>query len=768
MKTTDTLTCALCGTESKTPINDEDLLFCCHGCRCVYRILETRGNLARYRTDPLFHQAVKSGLITNPGLLETLRRQSETKEAPQRLHLEIADLWCPSCAEVIRLILMQEKGIGECVVDYTTDLASIEYFPKEVGKEEILKKIASLGYHPRLLTDAAAAKGHSRLVLRLLIAAFCSLNIMMFSWPVYATFFEADSSGLSPWLPWFAWAFSLPVITFCAWPIFKRFRQGLRAGFLGMEALIAMSVGAAFSLSVWNLMIGDPHIYFDSMSVVVTFLLLGKLLEQKAKFSAKESWLQLTRSLPRRGRKRELDGTTSYIRLKDAQIGDILVTHAGEKVVLDGIVAEGRGAVDESHLTGEAVPIEKGPEDPVTAGAILQSGFLAYRVTATLEGSTLQQMVSMIEHELHRKTRAVHITDTIVQWFVPIVASLSAGTFLLTKDFSRALSVLLIACPCPIGIAVPLVESRFMQRAAALGALIRNRGCLSWLGKETRFVFDKTGTVTEGKFTVRSGIEALSEEEASVVKAMCRLSSHPVSVAIDGAMTAAAASIGSFSSFQGKGIQAVFNEDLYQLGSPAWIGVYAEGGEDESTVVFVAKNRRPIAKIHLGDRIRPKLPELIDDLPPSYLVSGDHPRTVEFVARACRFADFRAGAHPLEKGEFVRQARERGEVVCFVGDGLNDAPAIAGANIGISVKSAADMSIQSSDILLTTDNLRVIQKVRQRAAFARSLSRQNLAWAFGYNSVGVGLAMAGLLTPIFAASAMVVSSLFVILNSQRC
>jgi len=426
---------------------------------------------------------------------------------------------------------------------------------------------------------------------------------------------------------------------------------------------------------------------------------------------------------------------------------------------------DGMGFVDESLLTGEVIPIEKKPGDQVTAGAILQSGSIAYRVLATLEGTTLQQMVMMIEQELSHKARYIRITDKVVQWFVPSIALLALMTLFWSGEVTRFLSVLLIACPCTLGIAAPLVESRLIHRLAAKGALVRNRGCLAQLGKETLFVFDKTGTVTEGQFKVLSGIETLSQKEQSILKAMCRLSSHPISQAIDQSLDVTPAQIGSFSSYHGKGLQASFDKDIFQLGSSGWLGV--QRVEGVNTVVYFVKNHTLLTTIELGDHIRQEVPNLVDQLPTSYIVSGDHEKVVAFVSQSCRFDGYHAEVHPLEKGDFVQRYRERGEVVCFVGDGLNDAPAIAGANIGISVASATDMSIQSSDILLTTKNLGVIQEIRKLGMIARRRIAQNLLWAFGYNCVGIGLAMVGVLNPIYAALAMVLSSLFVIVNTQR-
>lgn len=773
MKTTEEPACSLCQLPVlQRGLVDGELPFCCHGCQAVYRILESQGHLNQYWDQPVFQQAVSSGLISNPKLLQQLRdraRESDDFES-KKIALEIGQMWCPSCAEVIRLILLHEKGIRKCVVDYATDLASIEFLPHMISKARIFEIIRRLGYAPEELTDSKGKAFHKQLWLRLIIGAFCSLNIMMFSLPVYAAFFESDPTDLSHLFAWLSLAFSLPVLLYSAWPIYRRFWQALILGFVGMEALITVSVFSAFILSLYNLAIGSTHIYFDSMAVVITLLLLGKVIESKAKFSAKESLLHLTRALPRRGRQVHADGSTSFCPLKNIQIGDVLATHAGEKIVLDGVVVQGEGAADESLLTGEAMPAPKHEGDPVIAGAILQSGSVCYRVTANLTGSTLQHLISMIEQELGHKAKYTRAADKVVQWFVPSVVAIALLTLLLFPEtgFIRALSVLLIACPCSLGIAAPLVESRMLHRLSSIGAIVRNRGCLALLGKETLYVFDKTGTVTEGKFTVLSGLEPLSSHDLSVLKALCQSSAHPIASSIDRALSCSPVPLDSFQNFHGKGLKATQSGDIYLLGSKSFVGAEDSAPTAEViTRVYFSKNGQLLAAIALGDRIKPEIPGLIGSLPRSVLVSGDAAQTVAAVSKKCRFSDFLAECHPLDKGEFVSKQRTLGKVVCFIGDGLNDAPAIAGASIGISVQAAADMSIQASDILLTTDDLTVLNRMRQIGRTGRKRIVQNLFWAFGYNVIGIGLAAAGMLSPIYSAAAMVLSSLIVIVNAQR-
>jgi P-type Cu2+ transporter len=481
-------------------VKEGDLSFCCAGCHAVYNILAAKQQLDRYQEQPVFQQALSAGLISNPALLEELRR-TKTEERGEKFYLEVGEMWCPSCAEVIRLILLQEKGVRDCAVDYATDLASIEFLPRYISKERLMERIAKLGYRPSLLRDGAQRAVSKELTLRFIIAAFCALNIMMFAYPLYATYFHADEEGVGPLFAWISGAVSLPVVTYCGWPILRRFWNGLRVGIWGMESLVILGVAAAFGLSLADLLAGGTRVYFDSMAVVIAFVLLGRILEAKAKFSAKETLLALARSLPRRGRKRMSDGKQAFVPIKEIVPGDILVALAGEKLVLDGVVIEGEGSCNEALMTGEALGVEKRVGSRVIGGTLLIQGWLAYRVATTAEESALQRLIASVEQDMGAKSQPVRAVDQVVRRFVPAVLALAAITAITLLVFGspfqtallRAVSILLISCPCAIGIAVPLVEAHLINQLAELGILVRNRAALHYLGREDLFAFDWPG-----------------------------------------------------------------------------------------------------------------------------------------------------------------------------------------------------------------------------------------------------------------------------------
>lgn len=787
--------CALCAIElPKYPIIEGDNAYCCAGCHAVFNILSTKNQLANFEEHPLFKQALRSGLISNPALLEQIRRNRPIvpENEVEKLHLEIQEMWCPACSEVIKLLLLQQKGVLNCVVDYSTDLASIEWSARYVSKERIFALISSMGYRPQFLNNVDRKAVTSDLYYRFIVAAFCSINVMMFAYPLYATYFDYDEQDYGSLFAWLSLFVSLPVIGYSAWPIFRRFLLGLAVGLFGMETLVVIGVSTAFGLSLYDLLQGGTKVYFDSMTVIITFVLLGKIIEAKAKFSAKDSLFRLVRALPRRGRKCMKDGTTIFVSIKEIDLNDTLVAFSGEKIVTDGVVLTGEGTFDESLITGEAIPISKVAGDPVFGGSILQNGSVTFRVSANIEDSTLHKILGMIQLDIGHKTFYMRAADRIVRWFIPAVILISILTAFycvllgvvdeektaLETAFVRAISVLLISCPCAIGIAAPLAESHLMSGLAAFGAIVRNRGCLSLLGKETVFVFDKTGTITEGHFTVIEGLKNLTSEQRSLLKGVATQSNHLIARAVVLAIDEEPFLFEDVKEYVGKGLIAKNQEDTYLLGSGELllqnqlsVPFQEESAQTHwiaSTVYFV-QNGVCLSILKLGDRIREGAKDVIESLHPvkTILLSGDARPAVEAVGRFCGFSEWEYGFSPLQKQQYIDSLRKQGEIVCMLGDGINDAPALTSAHIGISVVSATDISIQVSDLLLTTDRLQVLSKIRKLGRQGQRIVKQNLFWAFFYNVIGIGLAVAGILSPIFAAFAMIASSLMVLFNARR-
>ena len=703
--------------------------------------------------------------------------------------MEIQDMWCPSCAEVIQLLLLQEKGVRRCVVDYATDMALIEYAPRYISKEAVFRVISQTGYTPLSIEDRYKNSGRFYLYLRFVIAAFFAANVMMFAYPLYSTYFSYDGEQAGPLFAWLSLLASFPVVTYSFWPILRRFLNGFSLGLFGMETLVVLGVASSFGLSLYEMSQGSNRVYFDSMTVIIAFMLLGKIIESEAKYSTKEALYRLNRALPKRARKKFPEGRQEFVPLKEVLLNDLIIALSGEKIVLDGIVVEGEGSTDESLVTGEAFPVSKQKGSSVIAGSVITQGWLAYQVTSQEDTSTLKQILSLAEQGIGHKSQYTRAADPIVRWFVPGVILLAFGAAVLSilsgptdtlhpiqEAVIRAVSVLLISCPCAIGIAAPLVESHLLNAFTKQGVIVRNRGCLKDLGAETCFVFDKTGTVTKGKLSVIQGLDKLSPGLKRILKGLVSFSNHPLSTAIFQALEQERVPHEKVEEFTGKGMKGIFQGQEYYLGSENFL---REQGFDNFyqikpegsivTVVYFGVPGESLFPIVCSDTIKPEIKSLLEHLQPAetLLLSGDAPNTVARVARACGFQSYFAHRSPQQKQELIIDLRRQGKIVCMVGDGINDAPALSAAHIGISVLSATDMSIQVSDIFLTTDKLSILPEIRLLAGKARRIIHQNLFWAFFYNVIGLGLAFFGWLSPIFSAFAMVMSSFIVIFNARR-
>lgn len=748
-------TCNLCGIHiGANSIQKEGLHFCCPGCQAVYTILETKQELSQGCSHPLFEQAVKAGLISNPQLLDQMRLQKHDDGIEwTRWHFEVQNLWCPACAEVIKLLLLQEKGIKKCLVDYATDIGVIEFAPRHTSKDAIKKRLDQIGYRLIEFEDIGERQLNKNLVFRLTIAAFCATNIMMVSYPVYIGFFIPDLTGNSLTLAWLAAITSIPVISYCSWPIITRFLSSLRIGYVGMEALIIMGVAASFFLSVFHLVQGSHHVYFDSMSMIIVFVLLGKLVETKAKFSMKNTLMQLSRSLPRRCRKK----SGEFVKAEEMQIGDRFIVLAGEKIPLDGLIVTGLGCCDESVMTGESMPVNKEAGNQVLAGTMLVQGNFEASVTRTAHQTALSRIVDMVTHDLDQKHMDIPLVDKVVRWFVPIVTLVSIATAFLIGPLA-AIAVLLIACPCALGIAAPLAEAQLINSLASLGVIVRNRRVLQWLGREDIFYFDKTGTVTKGELKLISGLGKLTPNERAILKALVLRSTHPLCTAMAREIEDQSLEMDFVEEVIGKGMRGSFQDGEYRYGSAVFTGIDAEGS------VF-SRNGELISVFQFEDELRPEMRTLNLGVP-SVLLSGDRANIVEKVARECGF-DWKAEVAPLQKRACIESAIQQHKIVGMVGDGINDAPALALAHVSVSVLSASDISIQVSDLLLTTANMQALPQMRILGQQGRRIIKQNLFWAFAYNIIGIYFAATGTLSPIYATIAMVMSSLFVIFNAQR-
>lgn len=643
------------------PIIDQDKSFCCKGCHTVYRILESQESKESFEKSPIFLQAQKYGIISNKELLKKTIF-NETTEI-KKLLFEIEGMWCSTCKDLIEILLMQSKGIKSVFVDYTTDLCAIEYSPMVISKEIIFEKINSFGYKPHLLeSESSANKGKKdiNLYLRLGVASFAGLNIMMLSYPIYEDYLGIKTFGFNYLFAQICLLLTLPIIFFSLVPILKKFWLGLKCLHFGMESLIVIGVASSFFLSIYELLKGSDQVYFDTLAMIVVFVLWGKAIESKAKRQTKDCVFQLHKQLPKKARVKDSEGKVIFKPLKEVAIGDLVIALTGEKIVLDGHVFEGEASVDESLLTGEACPNYKTKQSLLTAGSFVQSGFLVYRVLTKAEDTLIAKLTDLLKEDLLKKKSSIRLVDRISSLFVPVIVIVALVTSLLVyfssgfeAAFLRFLAILLISCPCALAISIPLVESLLVLNLSKMGILVRCRESLKKFCSVNCIIFDKTGTLTEGKFKVLSKIE-LDEVDERALKTLAMSSNHPISIALSEAISLDPLKCIDIEEVIGRGVKGTIFNNSYLMGSYLFLkelNILAKEPNCQEVVLFFVKNGKVIQTILLDDALRENIKNDLDllQVKEKIILSGDSFNRVESTAKYLQLNTFKALFSPFEK-----------------------------------------------------------------------------------------------------------------------
>ena len=615
---------------------------------------------------------------------------------------------------------------------------------------------------------------------------------------------------------WIELMLAAPVVLWGGWPFFVRGWQSVVRRSLNMFTLIALGTGAAFGYSVFAVLFPDtlphgmrhggaPPVYFEAAAVITTLVLLGQVLELRARSATSGAIRALLGLQPRTARRLRADAGEEDVPLADVQIGDRLRVRPGEGVPVDGVVLEGGSAVDESMLTGEPIPVEKGPAARVTGGTVNGTGGFVMRAERVGADTLLAQIVRMVAEAQRSRAPIQRLADQVSAWFVPVVIVVAGLTALawglygpaprLAYALVNAVAVLIIACPCALGLATPMSIMVATGRGAQVGVLIKNAEALETLEKVETLVIDKTGTLTEGKprlVTVEASDGVPEREVLSLAAGLERGSEHPLAAAIlAGAAERGAtpAEVAEFRSLTGRGVTGVVGGRPVALGNarllgelgvkPDPLGPRAEALRgDGQTVTFLVAGDTVVGILGVADPIKPSTLEAIRALRGEGLrvvmLTGDSQVTAGAVARALDLDDVIAEVLPGQKVEVVRRLQGEGHLVAMAGDGVNDAPALAQADVGIAMGTGTDVAMESADVTLVKGDLRGLVRARRLSRATMRNIRQNLVWAFIYNALGVPVA-AGvlypwfgiLLSPVIASAAMSLSSVSVIANALR-
>ena len=705
-----------------------------------------------------------------------------TATQPQaRVDLALEGMTCASCATRIERKLNKLEGV-EASVNFATEQAAVRFDPARLAVDDLIRAVEAAGYHARLAAEAEEAEGRAR-TLRIRLAAAALLTAPL---TAVAMIPPLQFGGWE----WLALALATPVVLWAGSGFHRAAAVNARHGMATMDTLISIGTLAAWTWSTVALVfVADAHTYFEVGAVITTLILLGRYLEARAKRRSSEA----IRALLKLGAKEARvlrDGRELVVSVEELEVGDLFIVRPGEKIATDGVVEEGASAVDQSMLTGEPVPVEVGPGAEVAGATVNTAGRLVVRATKVGAETALAQIARLVAEAQAGKAPIQRLVDRVSAVFVPIVIVIALATLVAWLAITghaglaltAAVAVLIIACPCALGLATPTALMVGTGRGAQLGILIKGPEILERTRRITTIVLDKTGTLTEGRMRVADVVPLNGAVPAEVLRlagAAEDASEHPIADAIADRAREDVGDLPRVESFQsrtGLGVEAVVDGHAVLVGRPSFLAEWGLEVPDtpegaEATVVAVAWDGAVRGLLVIEDEIKPTSAEAVAELKrlglTPVLLTGDNRRTADAVAAQVGIERVLGDVHPEDKVAEVRRLQEQGEVVAMVGDGINDAAALAQADLGLAIGTGTDVAIEASDLTLVSGDVRAAGDAIRLARRTLRTIKGNLFWAFAYNIAAIPLAVAGLLNPIVAAAAMAFSSVFVVTNSLR-
>jgi Cu2+-exporting ATPase len=796
------------GIDLSVEIGGQRREMCCAGCQAVAQAIVANGLADYYRHRDAMPESPREALpqivadfilFDHPDVQKNFVRRAAgaAGEHEQEAALILEGITCAACVWLNESHVRRQPGVTAIDINYTTRRARVRWDERVTRLSAILEAIAAIGYraHPYDVgrSEELAQKERKAALWRLFVAGFGMMQVMMYAIPVYLA--DGDMTpDIEQLMRWASLILTAPVVGYSAAPFFLSAWRDLKLRRVGMDVPVALGVGAAFAASVWATLIAAGEVYFDSVTMFVFFLLSGRYLEMMARQKAARSVETLARAIPAFATRlaawpvMSADAAGERVAVAELRAGDAVQVRPGETVPADGCVLEGESAADESLLTGESRPVPKRAGDALIGGSTNTASPLVMRVERVGEDTRVAAIQRLMERAAAEKPRLVEMADRIAGRFIVALLLLAVVTALAWWwiDASRALwifvAVLVVSCPCALSLATPAALTVATGVLAARGVLVTRGHAIEALARADRFIFDKTGTLTTGHMELVEVIPIRGDAAKALATAAAleRGSEHPIARALTSGAVDAGLEVSAVRATTGSGVEGMIAGRTWRLGRPEFVAAMhglAAPLEVQSivgagdTVIALGNGGGWQAFFRLSDSLRPEATAMSAALSAAgiklSIFSGDAPAAAARVGAALGIVDGRGGLSPEEKHAALKALQAAGETVAMVGDGVNDAPVLAQAQVSIAMGGGADLARANADIVLLGNDLQALPQGLALARRTVRIVRQNLVWAFAYNFLAIPLAMAGWVTPWMAGIGMSASSLLVVLNALR-
>ncbi|MDR8523868.1 heavy metal translocating P-type ATPase [Shewanella fidelis] len=775
----------LTGQQFTTRINDVEQLMCCPGCQAVSQAIIDAGltNYYKFRTEPGNKQtALVPEELSNFSAYDLPEVQQDfiqLRDALSEVSLTVDGITCAACAWLIEHKIKKLNGVAKIQVNSTTQRALIAWDSEKIKLSEILNQISLIGYQAAPFQvdeqETKSKKDSRKFLLRLGLAGFATMQVMMFALALYSGYFTDLDLEYRDYFRWVSMLFAAPVVFYSAQPFYFSAVRSMLMGRLNMDVSVSIAICGAYIASCIETINGTGEVYFESVSMFTFFLLLGRFFEQNARQKASVSSSNLHKLVPLTAQLQTNDGFEE-VPAKRLAIGDVILVKPGEVIAADGVVVEGVSAVNEAMLTGEQMPLAKELDAQVFAGTINIEQPILVKVTALGQDQLVAEIIRLQEIASNNKPKIALYADRFSNYFTAAILLIATLTYLFWYFYSPedafwiTLSVLVATCPCALALATPTAVTCGTAIMTRLGIITRRSGVFERLPKIEHVVFDKTGTLTLGSLSI-TDIELTGEltkqQALTYIAALEAGSLHPIAKAFSPYFNKSY-HVSERQSVVGKGLTGYINGQFCKLGSQQFVN--QSNDTETSTVVWLSCDDVVQAKISLNDEVRPETEFAVQQLKrlgcKLSIASGDNSTEVVALGKRLGISDTHQGLSPQGKLQLIDRFQQQGQVAMF-GDGINDAPVLAGANLSVAMGSGAAISKNSADIILLGDNLSRFADAVKVAKLTGRIIKQNLFWALGYNLFIIPLAVTGHVAPYIAAIGMSASSLIVVSNSLR-